>query len=118
MKLEPATAPPRQPNWVRSHATGLTTFVVGLAALTTTAAVHFGGDGELAKIPDIRLTIPFLVATLTFFVAALVRREGAYALPITGLALAVSACVIGWALVLGVVAAATALAVLLLSEVL
>ena len=114
--LERAASLSSKSSWVRLHAAGLVAFLVGLTALSVTALVHFGGEGELTKIPDIRLTIPFLVTAVISAVTAFVRREGAYALPVAGLALACSAVVLGWALVLAAVAGVALLTILILSE--
>lgn len=116
MTLQPSTTVPTRSHWMRSHAAGLAAFVIGLAALAITAAIHLGSGDELTKIPDARLTIPLLITTVIAAVTAFVRREGAYALPFAGLALAVAATVLGWALLIGAVAAVAALIIVILSE--
>ncbi len=117
MELSRAAEPPSQPSWARSHAAGLLAFALGLAALVVTALVHLSGDGEITKIPDVRMTIPFLASAIIAVVVAFVRREGAYPLPIAGLALALAAVVLGWALILGAIAIVTVIAILILSEI-
>jgi hypothetical protein len=77
----------------------------------------FGG-AEVDRVPDPRFTAPLLVLTLCAAVAAFVRREGAYVLPLTGAGCAACAMVLGWALVVAVVAAVTAVTIIILSEIL
>ena len=115
-RLKPSTGVPGRFRWARAHPAGLIAFAIGLAALAITAAVHLGSGDEFTKIPDSRLTIPLLVMTVIAGVTTFVRREGAYALPIAGIALAVAATILGWALIIGTVAAVAALIILILSE--
>ena len=70
----------------------------------------------MTRIPDARVTTPFLVAALVAALIALIRREGAYALPVAGVALAGAAMVMGWAVVVGVIAVATAVIILMMQE--
>jgi hypothetical protein len=118
MALERQAEPPTETRWIRSHAAGLACCAIGIAAIGIIALVTFGGDGELTEIPSPRLTVPFLVAALITGIASFVRKERAYVLPLSGVGLSVAAMVLGWALVVGVVVAVTALAIVVLSELL
>lgn len=117
MELERQVNEPTQHGWMRRHVAGLACFALGIAAVAVTALVHLGGEPDaLAKIPDVRVTTPFLVLALVAAVAAFVRREGAYALPLAGVVLSAVSMILGWALVIAAVAVAAGIAILILSE--
>jgi hypothetical protein len=114
--LERQAAVPSKPPWVRTHLAGLIACGLGLAAVGVAALLLFGtGDDDVTKIPDYRFTTPLLIATLAAAITSLVRREGAYALPLIGVGLAACAMVLGWALVLAVIAAITTAVILVMS---
>lgn len=115
MKLERQTRAVTR-SWVRHHVAGLACCGLGLLAIGLAAWLHLGGGGSLTEIPDVRITMPFLVLALGAGIAAFVRREGAYVLPVSGMGLAAAAMVLGWALVLAVVVGITLIAILILSE--
>lgn len=118
MSLERQVASPTSPSWMRRHAAGLTCYAIGLLAVAVTALVHFEDRSSFTKIPDVRLTAPFLILALAAAITTFVRREGAYALAVIGVALAAAALALGWVLVLAAVGCAAAIAVLILSEML
>jgi peptidoglycan/LPS O-acetylase OafA/YrhL len=114
--LQREAGEPEQPSgWALRHAAGLVCAVLGLAAIAVASILCFGGD-EIQRIPDVRVSMPFLVGVLAAAIVSLVRREGAYALPIGGVALAGAAMVLGWALVVGVIAVITAVIILVMQE--
>jgi hypothetical protein len=68
-------------------------------------------------MPDVRITAPFLVLACAAAVVSLVRRERAHALPIAGVALAAAAMVLGWVIVVGIIALVSALIIVILHQV-
>lgn len=119
MSLHPEAVPPVPGwrRWIGAHAAGLTALALGLIAVGVAAILAFGGD-QVDRIPDPRVTGPLLVLTLAATVAAFVRREGTYALALTGVGAAGCAMVLGWAMVVAVIAAVTAVIIVILSEIL
>lgn len=119
MSLHPEAVPPVPGwrRWVAAHAAGLIALALGLVAVGVGAVLAFGGD-QVDRIPDPRFTAPLLGLTLAAAVAAFVRREGTYVLALTGAGAAACAMVLGWALVVAVVAAVTAVIIVILSEIL
>lgn len=118
VEFEPHTRPPTQPSFARRHAAGLGCALAGITAVGLTAWLHFSGGHGLGEIPDPRLTVPFLVLTLALGVTSLVRREDSRVLPVAGVALAAGAAVIGITLVVSIIAAATLVIILVMSEML
>ena len=87
---------------------------LGALSFLLAAIVH----GELSSMPDLRLTVPGLAATAVAAAASIARREqGGYWLWALGLGLAGAAVVLGWFLMLAIVAGATALAIVILHAV-
>lgn len=114
--LERQAALPNEPSWLRAHLAGSIACALGLVAVGVAAVLLFGGgDDDVTKIPDYRFTTPLLIVTLGAAITSFVRREGAYALPLIGMGLAACAMVLGWALVLAVIAAITTAVILLMS---
>lgn len=109
---EPATAG----EWVRKHAAGLAAAGLGLIAIAVASIGYFATGNEIATMPDVRMTGPLLAVTAAAAVASLVRREGTYALPVCGLALAGAAMVLGWVIVVGIIVLAAALVIVLLHQ--
>jgi len=101
--------------WIRAHMAGLCCAALGLIAVGVACLLCFGGD-DVTRIPDVRVTTPLLIGTLIAAVASFARREGVYALPIAGIALASAAMVLGWAIVVGVIVAVTAAIILVMQE--
>ncbi len=116
MSLEREARAPGAGDWIRRHAAGLAAVGLGIAGVAVTSIVYFSA-GDLGRIPDPRMTAPFLVATLIAGVVSLVRREGRYSLAAIGVGLAGVAMVLGWAIVVGVVVLATLVAILILHQV-
>lgn len=116
MTLKREARAPGAGAWIRKHAAGLSAAGLGIAGVAVTAIVYFSA-GDLGRIPDPRMTTPFLVATLIAGVASLVRREGSYTLAAVGVGLAGAAMVLGWAIVVGAVALGTLVAILILHQV-
>ena len=102
--------------WIRGHAAGLICAALGLIAVAAASLLYFGGDDDVTRIPDVRFTTPFLVASLAAAIVSFARREGVYALAIGGIALAGAAMVLGWAIVVGIIAVVTAVVILVMQE--
>lgn len=100
------TAHRRSPVAVLALVLGVAAFVVVMVA-----------QRELWSTPDWRVSVPGFAATLVASLASLARREKAYALWITGLALAAAALVLGWFLMVAVVVAVAAILMLILHSV-
>lgn len=109
---------PTKGDWIRAHAFGLACAGIGLVAIAAASSVYMASGDDPARIPDVRLTAPFLVAALAATIASLVRREGAYALSLGGCALAGAAMVLGWFIVVGAIALAAALIILVMHAIL
>lgn len=116
MKLQRQANPPSSENWTRRYGLGLACTVIGVFAVGLTMWVHFGDGGAVTETPDLRVTLPLLMLALGTCIGSIVRREKKYVLPILGVGLAAGATVIGWTLVLAVIAAVTVGIILLLSE--
>lgn len=119
MPLSPETVAPTAGwrGWLAGHAAGVVAAGLGLVALLAAALLAFGG-AEVDRIPDPRVTGPLLGLTLAAAAVALGRREGTYVLPLGGAGCALCAMVLGWAVVVAVIAAATAVIIVILSELL
>jgi hypothetical protein len=102
--------------WYRRHAFGIAAASLGGIAILIAFWIQFGGEREITRVPDLRVTIPFLLVTAGLAVTAFVRRERLRALPIAGLALATSACVLGWLIIVAAVAAAAVIAILIIAK--
>lgn len=113
--LQRATAV-TQPWYVR-HAYGIGAAAAGSIAILIAFWIQFGGDREITRVPDLRATIPLLVLTVGLGVVSFVRRERLRALPVAGIALATSACVLGWLIIVAAVAAAAVVAILIIAKV-
>ena len=113
--LRPASAPAPEAAgaWAARHALGLAALVVGAVGFVVTFMVQ----DPLWSMPDARLTVPFFGLALVLAVVSVARKEGTLLLPITGLALAALAVVLGWFLVMAIIVAVAALLILIMSMV-
>ncbi len=111
MRLTPETRPtPASP--LLRHAGGVLAMVFGAAALVTGFWTQFGAERQLTETGDLRFVLPLGAAALVAGIVALVRRERLSGLAIGGMAMALAAPVLGWVVLVAIVAAA-ALAVML-----
>jgi hypothetical protein len=117
LQRQAETPAPAVVPWLKAHMLGLICLGIGLAAVAVASALYFGGGGDQPRIPDFRITTPFLVVSLVLAVASVVRRERAWALPVSGVGLAACAMVLGWAVVIGVIVLITAVVILVMSKV-
>jgi hypothetical protein len=90
---------------------------IGGIAILVAFFLQFGSERAITKVPDLRITIPMLVVAVALGVMSFVKRERLRALPIAGVALAVSACVLGWLIIVAAVAAAAVIAILIIAKV-
>ncbi len=111
-----ASEPTTPATWIKQHAAGLTCAALGLVAIAVAAVLCFGGETTI-RIPDVRVTAPLLVATCAAAVVALVRREGTYPLLLCGVTLAGAAMVLGWAVVVAVIALCAAIVIAVMHHV-
>ncbi|MEZ4365455.1 MAG: hypothetical protein R2939_04095 [Kofleriaceae bacterium] len=113
--MRPEMRPEASPGapWLAAHAAGLIALALGVVGFLVVALTQ----GEFWEMPDWRLTVPVLVATVAAAAVSFVRREKTIALPLLGVGLAASAVVLGWFLVMGIVVGVTALIILVLSAV-
>jgi hypothetical protein len=102
--------------WLGAHAAGLVCVAVGLTAVAIGSLGYLVAGDEIARIPDVRVTAPLLVGACAAAVVSLVRREGVYALSVCGVGLAGAAMVLGWVIVVGIIALVSALVILLLHQ--
>lgn len=96
--------------WFARHGASAAALALGVVAFVVAAVAQDVVWGT----PDVRISAPMFGATAIAAIVAVARRERAYWLWIGGLALAVSAMVLGWILVLGIVVAAAAALILIL----
>lgn len=110
--LRPSAAADDPPAvWLAQNAAGLAALVLGGLGFT----IAFIAQDPLWSMPDRRITVPFLVATLIAVVISLSRRERSKILPLAGLAMAACAMVLGWFLVMATIIGVTALLLLIIS---
>jgi len=99
----------RQPLAIAALALGLVTVIAAALLLLVSPAEWTSSAAMPWLIAPAVLTV--LVAT-----ASLLRREGTYALPAAAMCLAGSALVLGWIVIVGLVALGAALAIAVLSQ--
>ena len=114
-ELRPETTAPK--SWAARHAVGLATAAVGALSIAVTSIVHFGHGQRLSVLPPLRLTIPFVVVAVGLAAYSLVRREGAWWLPLIGVALSTCAIALGWVVALAVIIGVTVLVIVVMSQV-
>ena len=103
--------------WYLRHGYGIGAAALGTIAILVAFWMQFGGERAITKVPDLRATIPLLVVTIGLAVVSFLRRERIRALPVAGVALATSACVLGWLIIVAAVAAAAVVAILIIAKV-
>lgn len=96
----------RSPAAIVALVLGVASFVVVMVA-----------QRELWSTPDWRISVPGVSLTFLASLASVARREKAYALWVTGLALSAAALVLGWFLMVAVVVAVAAILMLILHAV-
>jgi hypothetical protein len=97
--------------WIAKRKLAAAAGVLGLLSFLVVAI----GSPEVAAVSDLRLSLPGFVLTVAACVASLVRREPqGYYLWALGLALAAIAMVLGWFLMIAIIAAAAALLIVIL----
>jgi hypothetical protein len=107
-------APPEAGSWLGARKAGAAALALGVLSFVIAAVAH----GELSSLPDLRLTVPGFVATAIAAAASVARREPrAFWLWALGLGLAGAAIVLGWFLMLSIVAVATIIVILILHTV-
>lgn len=100
--------------WAARHPLGLAALVIGAVGFVVTFLVQ----DPLWSMPDHRLTVPFFGAALVLAVLSIARKEGTLILPVTGLALATLAIVLGWFLMMAIIVGVAAVLILIMSMVL
>ncbi len=95
---------------------GIAAAALGGIAILAAYWMQFGTGRAITRVPDMRVTIPLLVLTVCAATASFIRREKIRALPVAGLALAASACVLGWLVIVAAVAAAAVAAILIIAK--
>jgi hypothetical protein len=101
-------------SWLAQRPAAAVALALGVVAFLAALIAQ----GELTSSPDPRLTVPGFGVTAAAAIVSLVRRErGAYWAWGLGVGLAGAAIVLGWFLMLAIVAGATAAAILILHTV-
>jgi len=108
--LRPA-APSR--GWLARRPAGAAAAALGLIAFIVVAAAQH----TMLAIPDVRVSLPGLIATAIAAAIAIARREQAAPLWLAGLGLAAAAVVLGWFFLFAIVIAAAAVLILILHAV-
>jgi hypothetical protein len=109
-RLTPETRAGPSPHWFRDHAMGLLALAIGVAGFIAVATQQ----QEFWAQPDLRLSVPFLIASIAVGVVSMARREGAIYLPLLGIGLAAAAMVLGFVVVFGAVVLVTGVVILIL----
>lgn len=100
------------------QATARSPFAIAALVLGIVAfAVVCVSQREMWSTPDWRISVPGFAITAAASLMSLARREKAYAVWIVGLALAAASLVLGWFLMVAIVAAVAAILVLILHTV-
>jgi hypothetical protein len=98
--------------WFMAHLAGVICLVLGAASFATVALV----TGDIRRVPDWHLTLPFFVAAVGAAGVSFGRRERAYAMPLLGVGLAAGAMVLGYFVLLAAVLVVTGLLILVMSH--
>jgi hypothetical protein len=107
-----------KPDHLRTNVTERSPFAIAALVLGVLAfVVVCVTQREMWSTPDWRFSVPGFAVTALASLASLARREKAYALWITGLALAAASLVLGWFLMVAIVAAVAAILMLILHTV-
>jgi hypothetical protein len=109
-------APSRVKPWYVADAFGLVAIVFGVAALLAGFWTQFGEAREITQPSDLRVVLPLGGVALVAAVIALVRRERHLQLPVVSLAMALSAPLLGWVVLVAGVAAAAAVTMLIIAK--
>ena len=113
--LEPAAITPRP--WYVRYRFGIAACALGTIALLGAFWLQFAvKEKAITDIPDLRFTLPMLAVTVIVAVVSLARRERLKVLPVVGMGTAAAGVALGWILVLGAVAAVTALTIILIAK--
>jgi hypothetical protein len=99
--------------YLKARPLGLAAHVLGLLAFALAAITQ----ASVWSTPDWRISVPALAITSAAAIASLARREKAYALWISGVALAAIATVLGWFLMVAIVIAVAVILILILHSV-
>jgi hypothetical protein len=102
--------------WYRRYGLSVVALTLGVIALLVAFYLQFGRGKAITDVPDLRVTLPLLVVTVAAGVAALLRHERLWALPVAGMACAVGGVVVGWLVLVGAVAAATILVIVIIAK--
>ena len=113
MELRRETAAPPGGNWAIRHLAGLIALGIGGLGLLVVGLVQ----DPFWATSDWRISTPFLVAATIAAAISLIRREGAWALPLCGVALALATLFLGGFLITAIVVLATVLVIIILHAV-
>jgi len=100
----------------RRPVAGFGCLAIGVAAVITTAVAHFGRGGGFSHIPDLRLTVPLVIAAATAGAASVIRLERAWWQCGVGVALALSCLALGWITALAAIIGVVVAVVVILSQ--
>jgi hypothetical protein len=101
---------------VARHAGGILAMVFGFAALLAGFWTQFGTERAITEVPDLRIVLPLAGAALVAGVVAFIRKERQQSLAIGGLAMAAAAPILGWVVLVAVVAATAVLVMLIVAK--
>jgi MFS family permease len=104
MSLERAAGPPPGPT-AKPVATAIA-LLAGVTGLIVGAILQFGAGQAITTMPDPRVTVPLAAVAGLALVVAWVRRERGRALAVIGLGAGVCAVVLGYVVVVSLVAIA------------
>lgn len=95
---------------------GVLSLVFGAAALIAGLWTQFGTAREITELADLRVVLPLGSLALVAGIVSLVRRERPVALAVGGMAMGLAAPVLGWVVLVSVVAAAALLVILVIAK--
>jgi hypothetical protein len=109
-----ATFRPRP--WYLRYRFGIAACAPGGIALLVAFWLQFTTKQRITDVPDLRVTLPLLGATALFGILSLAKRERLKVLPVAGMGMAAAGVALGWFIVLGAIAAVTALTIVLIAK--
>ncbi len=105
-------------SWPSGHKAGLACAAIGAVGFLVTVLIHWRSGSGFTDLPDLWTTVPIFAAAAVPAIACVIRREGAYWLPLAGMTLALCSVFLGWAIALLAIALVAVIVAFVLPEVL
>jgi hypothetical protein len=114
MALEPAMKGPR--SRLAASAGAFVCLLLGSATLLAGFWTQFRGERAITDPSELRVVLPLLAAAGVAGLISFLRRERDRVLAVAGLAMAAAAPLLGWVVLVGLVAAGAALVMLVVAK--